>query len=102
GLRPVPLYFKRFCLSAGYSLRMVHDNGNMEIFRISEAFKEADRDMIEDALSLNASIYDMINTGELASPSIMHKLTLSFIYHPHRISEETDKFVLGILSTFLF
>ena len=102
GLRPVPLYFKRFCLSAGYSLRMVHDNGNMEIFRISEAFKEADRDMIEDALSLNASIYDMINTGELASPSIMHKLTLSFVYHPHRISEETDKFVLGILSTFLF
>lgn len=102
GLRPVPLYFKRFSVSAGYSLRMVHFNDDMEIFRISEAFKEADRDMIEDALSLNASIYSMINTGELASPSIMNKLTFSFIYHPHRISEETDKFVLGVRSSFFF
>jgi hypothetical protein len=81
---------------------MVHVNADMEIFRISEAFKEADRDMIEDALSLNASIYSMINTGELASPSIMNKLTFSFIYHPHRISEETDKFVLGVRSSFFF
>ncbi|MBO4387340.1 MAG: hypothetical protein J5817_10065 [Treponema sp.] len=102
GLRPVPLYFKRFSISAGYSLRMIHINDNMEIFRLAEAFKEADRVMIEDALSLNASIYDMINTGELASPSIMHKLTLSFIYHPHRLSEDTDKFKLGVRSSFFF
>ena len=102
GLRPVPLYFKRFSISAGYSLRMIHINDNMEIFRLAEAFKEADRDLIEDALSLNASIYDMINTGELASPSIMHKLTLSFIYHPHRLSEDTDKFKLGVRSSFFF
>ena len=81
---------------------MIHINDNMEIFRLAEAFKEADRDLIEDALSLNASIYDMINTGELASPSIMHKLTLSFIYHPHRLSEDTDKFKLGVRSSFFF
>ena len=101
GLTPVPLYFKRFALTGGYSVRMWHPNGDMEIFRIANAFKEADWDMIEDSLSITASIYSMINTGVLASPSIMHRASLSFRYHPHRFNGR-EKYVIGIGSSFFF
>ena len=80
---------------------MWHPNGDMEIFRIANAFKEADWDMIEDSLSITASIYSMINTGVLASPSIMHRASLSFRYHPHRFNGR-EKYVIGIGSSFFF
>jgi len=101
GIRPVPLYFKRFAITAGYAIRMYHLNDNMEIFRIAEAFKEADSDMIEDSVTLRASIYGMINTGVLASPSLMQRVSISFIYHPHTI-DDTDKYIIGLSTSLIF
>ncbi|MCR5317680.1 MAG: hypothetical protein K6E22_05570 [Treponema sp.] len=101
GISAVPLYFKRFSITGGYAMRIAHLNGNMEIFRITEALKEADSDLMEDAVYLTASFYQMINTGVLASPSIVHKLSLSFRYQPHTFNDE-KKYVLGIGSSFFY
>lgn len=101
GISAFPLYFKRFSITGGYAMRIAHLNGNMEIFRIADALKEADRDLMEDAVYLTASFYQMINTGVLASPSIVHKLSLSFRYQPHTFNDE-KKYVLGIGSSFTY